>query len=258
MNHALYSITILIIILSGYLHAQVNTERYRQDADTIGFSGLADVEAVVATGNTDFQLISIGGRLNYNWGNDYTFVVANGGYGWESGEEFVDQVFAHLRHVITSNELLQIELFTQFDNNKNRLLLERELIGGGLRFRLAKSDFFKLRMGIGYMFENEFYDLPENSVHERHSVAHRLTSYFTFTLNFDKTISLISISYYQPEFVEWNDYKFVSENELLITAGTLMDFYIKFNLRYDSRPPDTIKNFDTFSKLGLTFKFGGG
>jgi len=252
------TIITLGIIISFSSLAQVNTERYRQDADTIGFSGLADVEAVVATGNTDFQLISIGGRLNYNWGNDYTFVVANGGYGWESGEEFVDQVFAHLRHVITPSELMQIELFTQFDNNKNRLLLERELIGGGLRFRLVRSDFFKLRMGIGYMFENEFYDLPDNSVHKSHSTAHRLTSYLTFTLNFDKTFSFISISYYQPEFVEWNDYKFVSENELIIDTGSLMNFYIKFNLRYDSRPADTIKNLDTFSKMGLSFKFGGG
>jgi hypothetical protein len=55
------TIITLIIIISYSSLAQVNTERYRQDADTIGFSGLADVEAVVATGNTDFQLISIGG-----------------------------------------------------------------------------------------------------------------------------------------------------------------------------------------------------
>lgn len=258
MKKIFSTIIILIIIISNSSLAQVNTERYRQDADTIGFSGLADIEAVVATGNTDFQLISIGGRLNYNWGDDYTFVVANAGYGWESGEEFVDQIFAHLRHVITPGELMQIELFTQFDNNKNRLLLERKLFGGGFRFRFIKSDIIKLRLGIGYMFENEFYDLPANSVHQSHSTAHRLTSYMTFIFNFDKTFSFISTSYYQPEFVEWNDYKFVSENELIIKTGTLMDFYIKFNLRYDSRPPDTIKNFDTFSKLGLSFKFGGG
>lgn len=256
MNKLSTFIFIITFISGKFLFSQVNTERYRQDADTTGFSGLADVEAVIATGNTDFQLISIGGRLNYNWGDDYTFLVANGGYGWESGEEFVDQIFAHLRHVITPSDLLQIELFAQFDNNKNRLLLERELIGGGLRFKLVKSEFFKLRMGIGYMFENEFYDLTDKSVHKPHSVANRLTSYLTFSLNFDKTFSLISISYYQPEIVEWMDYKFVSENELLIKTGNLIDFYIKFNLRYDSRPPDTVKNFDTFSRIGFSFKFG--
>ena len=61
--------------------------------------------------------------------------------------------------------LLQIELFTQFDNNKKRLLLARELLGGGLRFRILKTEHFKFRLGTAYMFETEKYDLPENAVH---------------------------------------------------------------------------------------------
>jgi putative salt-induced outer membrane protein YdiY len=254
----LFSLTIVISIIYYFpLFAQVNTERFRQDVDTTGFSGLADIEAVIATGNTDFQLINLGGRVNYNWGDDYTFFVSDGGYGWESGKAFTDQLFAHLRHVITTGKILQIEFFTQFDNNKKRLLTARELIGGGLRFRLVKSDIFKLRLGAGYMFENEYYDLPENSIHPTHANAHRLTSYLTYTLEFNKTLSFISTGYYQPDFAEWNDYKIISENALLISSGSFIDFYIKFNLRHDSKPPDTIKNLDTISKIGLSFKFSG-
>lgn len=69
--------TKLIILFIGFLSLnnfpQINTERYRLDSDSIGFSGIADIEITAITGNTDFQIIHLGGRLNYNWGNSYTF-----------------------------------------------------------------------------------------------------------------------------------------------------------------------------------------
>ncbi len=249
---------IVTVICYCSIFAQVNTERFREDEDSVGFSGYIDIEGIVATGNTDFQLLNSGGRLNYNWGNDYTFIVADGGYGWENGKAFVDQLFAHLRHVVTTGELIQIEFFTQFDNNKKRLLLARELLGGGLRFRLLKTDHFKLRLGSAYMFETEKYDLPENSAHPLTTSFHRLTSYLTFKYQLNKLLSFISTTYYQPRLSDFNDYKLFTENAILIDTGRLLDFFIKLNLRYDSRPPDTVKNFDTYSRIGFSFKFGSG
>jgi putative salt-induced outer membrane protein YdiY len=257
--HKLFTITVLILTtLNITLIAQVNTERYREDEDSLGFSGFVDIEGILATGNTDFQLLSLGSRLNYNWGNDYTFLIGDGGYGWENGEEFVDQLFIHLRHVITTSELLQIEFFTQFDNNKKRLLLARELFGGGLRFKLLKSEHFKFRIGTAYMYEIEKYDLPENSVHPTKTSLHRFSSYATLQYSLNKTLSFISTTYYQPAFTELSDYKLFSENAIMIDAGRSFTFFIKFNLRFDSRPPDTVKDFDTYSRIGFSFKFGEG
>jgi hypothetical protein len=256
MKNFLTGFIIFVIFFSLKIIAQVNTERFREDEDTTGFSGYIDIEGVVATGNTDFQIISMGSRLNYNWGDDYTFFVGDGGYGWENGNAFVGQLFAHLRHVITTGDLIQIEFFTQFDNNKKRLLLARELIGGGLRFRILKGEFFKFRLGTAYMFENEKYDLPENSIHPITTSLHRFTSYATFEFKINKTLSYVSTAYYQPALSDFNDYKLFSENAFLIDAGKSFSFFIKFNLRYDSRPPDTVKNFDSYSRVGFSFKFG--
>ena len=246
------------LIFYTSIFAQVNTERFREDEDSVGFSGYVDLEGILATGNTDFQLISVGSRLNYNWGDDYTFIVADGGYGWENGNAFVDQVFAHLRHVVTTGDLLQIEFFVQFDNNKKRLLLARELLGGGLRFRILKTDHFKFRVGTAYMFETERYDLTENSLHPQTTALHRFTSYVTFKYQLNKLLSFVSTTYYQPRFKNFNDYKLFSENAFMIDTGKVLDLFIKFNLRYDSKPPDTVENFDTFSRIGFSFKFGGG
>lgn len=136
------------------LFSQINTERYRLDSDSIGFSGIADIEITAITGNTDLQIIHLGGRLNYNWGESYTFLVADGGFGWDEGEQIFDQALMHLRHVHSITELIQAEVFSQIDFNKNRLLTERELIGGGLRFRILKLNEFKLRLGTSYFYEH--------------------------------------------------------------------------------------------------------
>ncbi|MBT8386746.1 MAG: DUF481 domain-containing protein [Ignavibacteria bacterium] len=258
MNRIILLISVIILSFNNLDYAQVNTERFREDEDSIGFSGFIDLEGILATGNTDFQLISLGGRLNYNWGDDYTFLIADGGYGWENSSSFVDQILAHLRHVITTGDLIQIELFTQFDNNKKRLLLARELLGGGLRFRILKTEHVKFRLGTAYMFETEKYDLPENAFHHETTSLHRFTSYITLSFKLNKTISFISTTYYQPSIIDFNDYKLFSENALLVDAGEVFNIFIKFNLRYDSRPPDAIKDFDTISRMGFSFKFGGG
>ena len=256
MNKTLFRTSLLMLSLYISVFSQVNTERYRESEDSVGLSGLINLEGILATGNTDFQLISLGGRLNYNWGDDYTFLVGDGGYGWDKGEAFVGQLFVHLRHVITTSDLLQIEFFTQFDNNKKRLLLSRELLGGGLRFRLVKSESFKFRLGSAYMFELEKYDLPENSIHPKETSLHRLSSYSTFEYQINKILSLISTTYYQPVFTEFSDYRLLSESALTIDVEKSFSFYIKINLRYDSRPPDTVKDFDTYSRIGFSFKFG--
>ncbi len=91
MKKIIFFISIIILNFTNFTYAQVNTERFREDADTVGFSGFVDLEGILATGNADFQLISLGSRLNYNWGDDYTFLIANGGHGCENGNAFVGQ-----------------------------------------------------------------------------------------------------------------------------------------------------------------------
>ncbi len=255
MKSLVCTTVIILLLVAGKSFAQVNTEQFRKDSVKIGFTGNVNFEAIAITGNTDFQLLSVGGRLNYNYGDDYTFLVLDGGYGWEKGNPFVSQLFAHIRHVITPARLIQFELFAQYDNNKQRLLLNRELAGGGMRLRLLTTDDFKFRFGLAYMFEIEEYNLPVSSIHPTSSRTHRMSSYATFTSELQHHLSLVSITYFQPRLDKWRDYRIVSENALVITMGTLADLYLKFNLRFDSRPPDTIKRTDTVTKMGIAIKF---
>jgi hypothetical protein len=245
----------VLILLSLNIYAQINTERYRLDSDSIGFTGFADIDITAITGNTDFQFINLGGRLNYNWGTSYTFLVADGGFGWDDGERIFDQALLHLRHVQKLSNLIQTEVFFQTDFNKKRLLSERELIGAGLRFRILKLDYFKFRLGTSYFFEHEKYDVAVNSYHGNNLFANRLSTYLTFEFEIKDDLKLVMINYLQPQIGKWDDYRIISDNYLAIELSSLVNVNVCFNLRYDSRPPETIKNTDTVTKFGLSFKF---
>ena len=198
MNKTIYFTLTLIFLVFNITFAQVNTEKFRVDFDSTGFSGNVDIEGTAITGNTDFQLLSLDTRLNYNFGKDYIFFVGDAGYGWQDKVAFSNQALAHLRYVLSANNFLQFEFFTQLDYNKKRLLLSRELAGTGIRLKLLTTNSFKIRYGLAYMFEHEKYDLPENSIHGRVTNANRLSSYATFNAKVKNGFTFISVTYFQP------------------------------------------------------------
>lgn len=241
--------------INNFSFSQINTEKFRMDSDSVGLTGIVDIDITAITGNTDLQFINLGGRLNYNWGESYTFFVADGGFGWDDGERIFDQALLHVRHVHSISELIQVEAFAQIDFNKSRLLTERELLGGGLRLRVMKSENIKLRVAASYFYEVERYDVPENSVHGKNLFANRISTYFTFEYEIKDDIKLISITYYQPQIGKLDDFRILSDNSLIIKLSSFVDLKTSFNLRYDAKPPETIKGTDTFTKFGFTFKF---
>jgi len=249
-------LTLLIFFfISIANYAQINTERYRLDSDSIGITGIADIELTAITGNTNLQIIHLGGRLNYNWGSSYTFFVADGGFGWDDGERIFNQTLFHLRHVQTINELMQAEGFTQFDFNKSRLLDERELVGLGLRFKILTYNDFKLRIGTSYFYEHEKFDLPDYSKHGSNLYTNRFSTYLTFEYDIKDKVKLISITYYQPQINHFKDFRILSDNSLFVGLSSFVDLKTSFSLRFDAKPPETIKSIDTFTKFGFSFKF---
>lgn len=255
MKQNIYLVLLLIILNFFNSIAQINTERYRKDSDSVGFSALADVEITAMTGNTDFQFINLGGRLNYNWGKSYTFLVADGGFGWDDGKRIFNQALLHLRHVQTLSDLFQTEVFAQTDFNKKRLLSERELIGAGLRYKIFTKDDLKFRLGLSYFYEHEKYDVPANSIHGSNKFANRLSTYLTFEFNIKDDVQLITVNYLQPQIGKWEDFRITSDLSLIVGLTSFIDLSVSFSLRYDTKPPETIKPTDTITKFGFSFRF---
>ncbi|HOY43111.1 MAG TPA: DUF481 domain-containing protein [bacterium] len=255
-----YRILMIALLIASSLpfsaaRAQINTERFRRDARQKGLEGNADIDLSIMTGNTDFRLIGLNSRLNYSWSRAYTFLVLNGGIGWNAGQRFMDQNTAHLRHVLILSPRLQNEWFVQFDSNRKRNLKERELIGVGLRTKLLTTSAVKLRLGAAYMYERERYELAEGNSHPRSLATHRLSSYLTLETGKGGGVSLLNVTYFQPALTDWGDTRLLSENAAAVDLAANLALKVSITLRYDSRPPDGVKKLDTVSKSSLSVNF---
>jgi len=236
--------------------AQVNTESFRIKSDSSGFSVIADLELALMAGNTDFQHFGSNSRINYNWTKfQYTFLIINGGFGREDGKTFFSQALFHIRHVQTLTKFLQLEIFSQYDNNKSLLLLNRYLAGAGIRYRFLNKENIISRIGCSFFYEQEEYNLPANSLYEKQTNIIRFNSYLTFNFKIKEGLTFLSVTYLQPDVENIDDLRLLSNNALNIKLSDNLSLNIKLDGRYDSMPADGIKKYDLSSKMGLSIAF---
>lgn len=246
---------IALFCLLNNLSAQINTERFRIDQKDLGFAGEAALGINVRTGNTDLQLINGRGRINYNGGTYYSFLVFGGDFGWKSRVQFSNEALAHLRFVPSLTRITQLEIFGQVDYNKARKLLFRKLAGSGLRFKAYRDSTIKFTVGAGFMLENEKYDLPNGSQHPHNETFVRSTNYINTEIRLSESADFNSIIYFQPDVTKFSDYKILSENSFTAKISKHLDMEILFTLRDDNKPPDKVKKLDINSSFGFKVRF---
>ena len=250
-----YLLTLVLIILSfSYISAQVNIEKYNNLLNKTGTSGNVSFYLSAKTGNTDIQQFSADGRFNYTAKTFYTFLIAQGEYGWKKGEEFSNNALLHLRYIHNTAGTVNPEAFTQINYNKKRKLLFRSLIGGGVRIALTKNSNMNFIYGTSYMFEYEKLDLPSSSKHPISTNHHRWNNYLSYSNSITKNSRLSVVVYVQPRFDDFTDTRILSENHFAVTLTEKLSLSLNISLRYDSKPPDGIKNLDTNTKFGLSIK----
>jgi hypothetical protein len=243
------------VLLSPDITPQINAEKFRIAADSLGLSARVDVDLTLLAGNTDFVFLGTNARINYNRGVDYTFLVLNGGYGVNDGESFFSQAILHLRNVDAVSGFASIEEFIQYNNNKEILLLDRALIGSGLRLKLMENDELVMRLGPSIFFEHEVYDLDSLSTHERITNSFRLNLYYTSLFKIHESLSLLGIIYLQPKIDQFEDFRILFDSAVNINLGKGFDLMVKLEMRYDNIPADNVEKFDLITKLGLAMNF---
>ncbi len=249
------AILIFICLSNIKITAQVNTEKYRTPLETLGFSGYGKIDISAQTGNTDLQEMNLSGRLDWENKSTHIFLIGQGEYGWKDKISFSDQALLHLRYVHSLNSFLKGEIFTQVNYDKAILLDFRSLEGAGLRIKIFKDSVNEFWFGTAYMFEHEKYKLPPNSVHKHVENISRWSNYLSYNLYINDNAQLLSVIYYQPAFSNFNDNRILTETSLLVNITDKLGITAGFNLRYDSKPPDTIKSTDTKTTFGFIYKF---
>jgi hypothetical protein len=245
----------ILVFLSSLQYAQVNIERYNNLNSLSGLMGNVSFYISSKTGNTDIQEFEIDGRVNYKGENFYSFLIAQGEYGWNKGKEYSNNALLHLRHLQDLEGVVDPELFAQINYDKSNLLLFRSLFGAGLRLSLISDTLANLDYGTSYMYEYEDIDLPETADHPSKTKHHRWSNYLSYSNNVSKNSRISVVIYAQPRLDNFTDVRFLSENHLKVGLTDKLSLSVSFSIRFDSKPPDGVKDTDTNTKVGFTFRF---
>ncbi|MEP7127943.1 MAG: DUF481 domain-containing protein [Chitinophagales bacterium] len=229
----------------------VNIESERLRADSNGLYGSLGANFAL-TSNTK-TVIVFDANMQTEYKQDSNLYLLLGSYGFVNGdnEDFYNNAFIHFRYNRKLSKLLRWEAFTQLQFNKISKINLRYLLGTGPRFKLTDNKKLKIFVASLVMYEYEEDDTTENYIHR----DVRSSSYLSFTYTPVKNVQIISTSYYQPLFTQFNDFRFVNEESVIVSISDKFTIEPKFSYLYDSEPVNGVPRVNYSFTTGLNYYF---
>ena len=255
MNYRKIVITLTSVFLfavSGF--AQVNIERQRRHLENDGLAGEAALSLMVNSGNSESVRGDSKAGVVIKSGRSLGFAILAFSLGEKSSARFINKGMGHLRYNYIFGERSSCEIFVQSEYNEFTLLQNRSLAGTGIRYDLLKTEKTAAVFGTGIMGEKEKLDLEPGS-HDRNGNYLRSSSYLTFSLVLGETAEWGNVIYFQPVIDDFEDYRGLADSNLSFSVSDRFSFIVTLNLRYDSRPPEGIKQADLEIKNGISVNF---
>ncbi len=164
----------------------------------------------------------------------------------------INNGFQHLRYnyTIKDSSFLTFELFGQHQYNEQKLLKKRIIAGGGPRFRILQNDNISWYFAPLVMYE---YEQLSDSLNTEINLF-RLDSYTNFRANLSKLVSFNLITYYQPDFGNFSDFRVSGETGIRFHINKYLSFGVNYAFDYDNDPPDDIQNTFWYFKNTLILK----
>lgn len=233
-----FFVSAFLVLFPTLLFSQVNTERFRKDYETLGFSVTNTTGLDFSSGNTEEFEISEALRLDWNNPIQDYYAVLQYDFKTANKEKTKDKGFVHFRSIRDLKEsFLFAEAFTQLEMDRFLNLRSRFLFGGGLRIDLVSimkkreeaSKNVKLFAGMGAMYENEVYSEDETIY-----ISHlRATTYISLIMALTDNVDLSLVNYYQPALDNFIDYRFTTDLKLKIKL--LDQLSLQFEANYKHR-----------------------
>ena len=232
----------------------VNIENKRLSTKKDGFSGSVDLNFKLTYATK--QLFQIGDKIKlaYSKKRNYLMLLTDHSLVKSNGNgDFVNKGFEHLRYNYTLKDSGRViyEVFQQGQFNKIQKINLRFLTGTGFRFKVVDKKNFQLNLGTSIMGEYEELVLDQLTV----SQDILSSNYVSFDAQLTETFGINSITYFQPKFVDFGNYRIANETYLRFKFNKYLTFKIVYSLNHDSRNLlDVRKTNYTFSNT-LSFKF---
>lgn len=241
--------TALIMLICWSAEAQIiNIENKRISTDTTGFAGSIGLALNAAKYRESFVAANLNGQLQYKTDKNLYLLLANYEVVNAGGESFNNSGLFHFRFNRKLSEVIRMEVFSQVQYNSVTKINARLLNGAGLRFKLSQYENAKFYWGMAAMYEyEEIKDEPTNN-------DIRLSSYLTFFLQPEKTVTFANTTYAQPRADNFADYRISNNTKLQFDITEKLKFVTDFIFLFDARPPIDIPQVNYQVKNGLTYK----
>ncbi|MDQ6959684.1 MAG: DUF481 domain-containing protein [Mariprofundaceae bacterium] len=249
-------ITACLLLCPAAALAIVNVEAAHAGPPADGFSGSATVSFGGASGNSNRFRGRADGRLQWHAGRHTDFAVFSYDYGKSRGRTDTNREFAHLRHRFQFTPAWALEGFVQAERDEFARLSFRSLAGGGLRRTLLERDAVAaVYLGLGAMYEREILLRDFRTSDPRGESIGRANTYLSMQTRFNAQTRFSSTIFYQPAVTDATDFRLLEEASLHVRLADGMELRLDVEVRYDSRPPQTVKTTDTTYTTGITVSF---
>jgi hypothetical protein len=235
------------------LHGQiVNIESRRIYEDTSGWSGSLDGNFSV-TQNGD-MLFSTGlrPRVQYKTRKNYFFLLSDVMYTASKANTYSNQGMSHFRYARRiKNGPWKWESFTQVQYNQLLNQRIRFLVGTGLRWKFIDTN--QIRFFAG---SSTFYEYEELTVDGVINQNFRWSNYLSWFIYTKTGFSFTGITYYQPRWDKFNDYRFSGQYSVSQAINKRLDLRIEASIFYDAAPPTNVRSTVFNSTAGFRLRLG--
>ena len=243
----------LLLFLAGFtLQAQIiNTESLRMVTDTSGWTGSIGLNVGFIKNVKDLVRVKNDIHIQYKKQKHLILFVNHIGFERADEADFVNKGVQHLRYNYRFHKQVAWEAFLQNQYNAISKIDYRRLAGTGFRAKLSKSEKYKIYFGSLIMFENE-------KTTEETPVAledWRNSSYLSFSFYFNKKMTLVSTTYYQPLLRQTSDYRLSNQSIFTLKLYKNLSFKSTLNLTFDAFPVLDVPKQQYSLSNGLVYHF---
>ncbi|MEM6840675.1 MAG: DUF481 domain-containing protein [Bacteroidota bacterium] len=266
MHHFFAATLLSFFTINACLGQILNVEKNRVKGDsanyflgTIGLSFNANNQSLTAEGaeqtfvgltaNSDVAYFStyhnflLIGQLQYNATNEAA--INSAGYG-------------HFRINWLRKNIVSYENFVQIQYDQGRGMGGRQLVGGGVRFRIYREEKSSLFAGTGIMREREEWERPGAEGGLVELSLWKSSNYLTSRLQLRDNIAFGSIVYFQTGYDPDRDFfrhRISADLNILVNITSKLALQTSAGLAYENRPIVPIPKFVYRVTNGLQLNF---
>jgi len=239
-------VTLFLLVLYSTIssHGQIlNIEKFRIDKDTsnvwgvnVGFGfSTKKQQTSVTTMNANANIVYLSKKHSYITINYIKFV----------GIENVNPLsegYTHWRLTLLRKKFVSYEPFVQWQYDKGRGLLKRELYGASIRLNVLRTKKTMIAFNSGAMYEYELWRgevirFPiENTQDSAQTRFLKSTNSITVRGDVASNVNVFLVSYYQARFNRFFSPRIISEIQVNIKINKYFSISNQFTSTYDAIP----------------------